>query len=79
VSHSSKPKPNIDQIVAHTRYVIAENAVARDTGLRGLRTILDDLRSRWNCSDTELQPIFELIHELEGSRRKQAPHLYLVV
>ena len=72
-------KPNIDQIVAHTRYVIAENTIARESGLRGLRMILADLRVRWSCSEGELQPIVDLICELESPPGKPKPPMYLVI
>jgi hypothetical protein len=57
-------KPPAVEIAAHARALLASGATDHDSALRGLETIVGELRTNFNCEEHEVQPILDLIAEL---------------
>jgi hypothetical protein len=58
--------PDIQAIVAHSRAMLLSGQASKQTTLKALRVMEENLRRDYGVSDDALRPITELIDELQG-------------
>jgi hypothetical protein len=69
---SAKGRPNVREIAENAEVVALSGAVTLETAAVGLREVRCELRRAFRLSSEELEPITQLIAQLEDSSRRNA-------